>query len=61
MQHIWKKTACRVLVKNPARKKPPGRPRNICEDNIKMDLREVGWKVWPALVWLRVETNGGLM
>jgi hypothetical protein len=24
-------------------KKPPGRPRRRWEDNIKMDLQEVGW------------------
>ena len=26
----------------PERKRPLGRPRHRCEDNIKMDLREVG-------------------
>jgi hypothetical protein len=24
-------------------KRPPGRPRHIFEDNIKMDIQEVGW------------------
>ena len=33
----------RVLVGNPEGKKPLGRPRRRWEDNIKMDLREVGW------------------
>jgi len=32
----------RVLVGKPERKRPLGRPRRRCEDNIKMDLREVG-------------------
>ena len=27
----------------PERRRPPGRPRRRWEDNIKMDLREVGW------------------
>ena len=27
---------------NPESKRPLGRPRRGCEDNIKMDLREVG-------------------
>jgi hypothetical protein len=32
----------RVLVGKPEGKTPLGRPRRIWEDNIKMDLREVG-------------------
>jgi hypothetical protein len=32
----------RVLVGKPAGKRPLGRPRRRCEDNINMDLREVG-------------------
>jgi hypothetical protein len=32
----------RVLVGRPEGKRPLGRPRRRCEDNIKMDLREVG-------------------
>ena len=34
--------AYRVLVGKPEGKKPLGRPRRRWEDNIKMDLREVG-------------------
>jgi hypothetical protein len=32
----------RVLVGRPECKRPPGRPRRRWEDNIKMDLREIG-------------------
>jgi hypothetical protein len=32
----------RVLVGKPVRKRPLGRPRRGWEDNIKMDLQEVG-------------------
>jgi hypothetical protein len=32
----------RVLVGKPEGKGPLGRPRHIWEDNIKMDLQEVG-------------------
>jgi hypothetical protein len=32
----------RVLVGRPEGKRPLGRPRRRCEDNIKMDLREIG-------------------
>jgi hypothetical protein len=33
----------RVLVGKPVGKRPLGRPRHRWEDNIKMDLQEVGW------------------
>jgi len=32
----------KVVVGKPERKRPLGRPRHRWEDNIKMDLREVG-------------------
>ena len=32
----------RVLVGKPEEKRPLGRPRRVWEDNIKMDLQEVG-------------------
>jgi hypothetical protein len=44
---------CRVLVVNPLGKRPLGRPRHRWEDNIKMDLQEVGWGLWAGLIWLR--------
>ena len=33
----------RVLIGKPEGKRPLGRPRRRWEDNIKMDLWEVGW------------------
>jgi len=40
----------RVLVGKPERKRPLGRPRRRWENNIKMDLREVGeGKDWMEL------------
>ena len=33
----------RFLVGRPEGKRPLGRPRRRWEDNIKMDLQEVGW------------------
>ena len=33
----------RVLVGKPERKRSLGRPRRRWEDNIKMDLQEMGW------------------
>jgi hypothetical protein len=32
---------CKVLVVNPERKRPLGRPRRRWEDGIRMDLREI--------------------
>jgi hypothetical protein len=38
-----------------------GKARCRWEDNIKMDLQEVGWGAWTGLVWLRIGTGGGLL
>jgi hypothetical protein len=38
-----KRNAYRTLVGKPAGKRPLGRPRRRWVDNIKMDLREIGW------------------
>jgi hypothetical protein len=32
-----------ILVRLPEERKPLGRPRRRWDDNIKMDLQEVGW------------------
>jgi len=37
-----KRGVCRVLVGKPAGKRPLGRPRRRWEDNVEMDLQEVG-------------------
>ena len=39
----------RVLVRKPEGKRPSGRPRRRWEDNIKMDLQEVGGGDWMEL------------
>jgi hypothetical protein len=36
--------AYRILVGKPEGRRPLGRPRHRWEDNIKMDLQEVGWE-----------------
>jgi hypothetical protein len=38
-----KRNAYRILVGKPEGKRPLGRPRRKWVDNIKMDLREIGW------------------
>jgi hypothetical protein len=47
----------RVLVGKPEGKRPLGRPRRRWEDNIKMDLREIGidWANWIRLDQDRVQ------
>ena len=49
----------RVLVAKPEGRRPLGRPRRRLEDNIKMDLQEVGCGVWTGLSWLGIGTGGG--
>jgi hypothetical protein len=38
-----KRLACRILVGKPEGKRPLRRPRYRWEDDIRMDLREIGW------------------
>jgi hypothetical protein len=51
----------RILVGRPEGRRPLGRPRRRWEDNIKMDLQEVGWGAWTGLIWLRIGTGGGIL
>jgi hypothetical protein len=48
-------SVCRVLVRKPEGKRPLGRPRLRWEDNIQMELQEVG----IGSSWLRIGTGGG--
>jgi hypothetical protein len=69
-----KRGAYRILVGRPEGRRPFGRPRWRWDDNIKIDLKEVGWGMdwielaqdrdrWRALVNaimnLRVPQNAG--
>jgi hypothetical protein len=47
-----KRSAYRILVGKPEGKRPLGIPRRRWEDNIKIDLREIGWDGvdWTDLV-----------
>jgi hypothetical protein len=38
-----KRNAYRILVGKPEGKRPLGTPRRRWEDNINIDLREIGW------------------
>jgi hypothetical protein len=48
-----------MLVGKPEGKRPLGRPRHRWEDNIKIDLREVGGGLGTGWSWLRIGTGGG--
>jgi hypothetical protein len=39
------------LVGKPEGKKPLGKPRNMWEDNIKMDLKEI---LWGCMDWIHL-------
>jgi hypothetical protein len=54
-----KRNACGVLVGKPEGKRPLGRPRRRCVDNIRMER----WDgvMWAGLVWLRIGTGGELL
>jgi hypothetical protein len=49
-----RRNACRKLVGNPEGKRPLGRPRRRWVDNIKMDLREIGW---DGMDWIHLAQN----
>jgi hypothetical protein len=38
-----KRNVYRILVGKPEGRRPLGRPRRMWVENIKMDLREIGW------------------
>jgi len=49
----------RFLVRKPDGKRPLVRSRRRWEENIKMDLQEVGWGTRIGFIWLRIGTGGG--
>ena len=49
----------KVLVGKPEGKSQWGRPRRRWEDNIKLDLEEMGRVMGTGWSWLRIETGGG--
>jgi hypothetical protein len=49
----------RVLVGKHEGKRPLGRPMHRWEDNITMDLEELGCGVWTGSSCLRIGTGGG--
>jgi hypothetical protein len=56
-----KRNAYRIFVGKPEGKGPLGRLRRSWKDNMKMDLREIGWVTWTGLIWLRIGTSCQLL
>ena len=54
------RNSCAVLVGRPEGKRPLGRPRRRWQDNIKMDLKEVGCDPGDWIDLAKIATNGGL-
>jgi hypothetical protein len=54
-----RKGVYRVLVGKPGGKRQLGKPRRRREDNIKMDLEDVGYGTWIGVFWHRIWTVGG--
>jgi len=51
--------AYRVLVGKPEGKRPLVRPRSRWEDNIKMDLRDMGWRGMDCIDLAENRAGGG--
>jgi hypothetical protein len=49
------------LIGKPKGKRQLGRSRHRWEDNIKIDLWEIGFWVWIVFLWLRIGTGGVLL
>jgi hypothetical protein len=50
----------KLLVGKPEGQRPLGKPKRRWEDNIKVDLREIWWRVCMRFIWLRIGTGGEL-
>jgi hypothetical protein len=50
-----------VLVGIPKGRRPLERPRRRWEDNIKMNLPDVGWGAWTGSIGFWIGTGGGLL
>jgi hypothetical protein len=51
----------RILMRKRGGRRPLGRPRRRCVDNIKIDLTEIGWNGMDWIDLIRIETRGGLL
>jgi len=50
----------RFLMRKPEGNGRLVRPRRRWEDNINVDIQEVGWGgAWTGSIWFRIRTGGG--
>jgi hypothetical protein len=52
------RNAYKIWLGKPERTGEQGRSKRRLEDNIRMDLRKIGW-VWTGFIWPRIGTIGG--
>jgi hypothetical protein len=52
----------KILVGKSEEKIPLGRSSRRWDDNIRLDLKEIGWNgmLWTEFIWFGTGTNGGL-
>jgi hypothetical protein len=55
MRNVYK-----ILAGKPEEKRPLGKPRRRCGDNIRMDLQKQVGRVWTGFISLRIATSGGI-
>jgi hypothetical protein len=58
INNVEMRNAYKMLVGKRERKRLHGRPRHKYEENIRMDLKEIGW---IGFLWLRIGTSCGLL
>jgi hypothetical protein len=56
-----KRNSCRILVGIPEGKRPLRRPKSRWVDNIKMDIREIGWDGMDWIDLAQHRASGGLL
>jgi hypothetical protein len=53
------RNACKISVRKYERRFR--RPRHKWKNNIRIGIRETGWKVWTGFLWFRIGTSGGIL
>jgi hypothetical protein len=59
--HVEMRNAYRILVEKSQEKRQLGRLEHRWEDNINMDLREIGRGGMTGFIWLRIANSRGLL
>jgi hypothetical protein len=59
--HVTDKNLYNILVGKHEGKRPLTRYKRRWEENIRIDLRGIRWRVWTGCIWLRIRTSGGLL